>query len=168
MGLLVRDADERDLPAILSIHNDEIRHGTAIWWREPVDLANRLAVLRTSRARSHPFLVADRDGQVEGYALAGDFRPHDGYDRTVEHSVYVHPDCRRRGVAAALMASLIEAVRALGKHAMVGGIEATNAASLDLHRRFGFAEVGRMPQVGFKFGRYLDLVLVQRLLEGRA
>ncbi len=165
MALLIREAEERDLPAILAIHNDEILHSTAIWSREPVDLANRLAVWRDRRARSYPFLVADRDGAVAGYALVGDFRPHEGYDRTVEHSVYVHPDHRRRGVAAALMPALIEAVRASGKHAVMGGVDAANAPSLDLHRRFGFVEVGRLPQVGYKFGRYLDLVFVQLLLD---
>ena len=165
MGLLVRDAVEDDLPAILAIHNEEIRGGTAIWWREPVDLADRRAHLRSLRAKSYPFLIAERDGTVAGYASFGDFRPHDGFDRTVETSVYVHPDHHRQGVASALLPRLVEAARSSGKHALVGGIEAANAASIALHRRFGFVEGGRLPQVGFKFGRYLDLVFVQRLLE---
>lgn len=165
MDLLIRDAVEDDLPAILAIHNDEILHGTAIWWRDPVDLANRQALLRSLRAKSYPFLVAEREGAVVGYASFGEFRPQDGFDRTVETSVYVHPDHHRQGVASALLPRLIGAARELGKHTLVGGIDATNAASLDLHRRFGFVEVGRMPQVGFKFGRYLDLVFMQLLLE---
>ncbi len=164
-ALLIRDAREDDLPAILSIHNDEILHGTAIWWRDPVDLANRRALLATQRAKSYPYLVAEADGRVAGYASFGEFRPQDGYDRTVETSLYVHPNHRGRGVAAALMPALIEAARHLGKHAMVGGIDATNEASLRLHRRFGFVETGRLPQVGFKFGRYLDLVFMQLLLD---
>ena len=162
---LIRDAEERDLPAILAIHNDEILHGTALWWREPVDLDNRRAYLATLRAKSYPFLVVQHDKTLAGYGSFGDFRPQHGYDRTVETSVYVHPDHRRRGVAAALLPHLIDAARALGKHAMIGAIDATNEGSLRLHRRFGFVETGRMPQVGYKFGRYLDLVFMQRLLD---
>lgn len=165
MALLIRDAVEGDLPAILANHNREILNGTALWWREPVDLADRLAHLRALRAKSYPFLVAERDGRLAGYASFGEFRPQHGFDRTVETSLYVHPDHQGAGVASLLMAKLVAAARSLGKHAMVGGIDATNEASLRLHRRFGFVEVGRMPQVGHKFGRYLDLVFVQLLLD---
>lgn len=164
MALLIRDAEDRDLPAVLAIHNDEILTGTATWWREPVDLEDRRAYLAALRAKSYPFLVAERDDRLAGYASFGDFRPQHGYDRTVEHSVYVHPDHRRQGVAAALLPRLVERARALGKHAMLGGIDAGNADSLRFHRRFGFVETGRLPQVGYKFGRYLDLVFMQLLL----
>lgn len=164
MTLLIREAEERDLPAVLAIHNHEILTGTALWSREPVELENRQTYLASLRAKSYPFLVADRDGRLAGYASFGDFRPHGGYDRTVEHSVYVHPDHRQRGVAACLLPRLIDAARVLGKHAMVGGIAAGNEGSLRLHRRFGFVETGRLPQVGYKFGRYLDLIFMQLLL----
>ena len=165
MALTIRDAAEADLPGILAIHNDAILNGTAIWSTQPVTLDNRRAYLAERAARSYPFLVADHDGTVAGYASFGDFRPHDGYFRTAEHSVYVHPDHRGRGIASRLMPPLIEAGRRRGKHVLVGGIDAANTASIALHRRFGFVETGRMPAVGFKFGRYLDLVWMQLVLD---
>lgn len=162
---LIRDAEETDLEAILDIHNTAIREGTAIWSVNPVDLANRRAVLEERRSRNFPFLVAVEGTTLLGYATFGDFRPHDGYFKTVEHSIYVHTDHHRRGVGRALMPPLIEAAHRLGKHAMVGGIDATNTASINLHEAFGFTRVGLLPQVGFKFGRYLDLLFMQKLLD---
>ena len=161
----VTDATEEDLPDILAIHNDAVLHGTAIWSTVPVDLANRRAVLADRRAKTYPFLVLRQNGVLLGYASFGDFRPHDGYFKTVEHSVYVHPDHHRRGVASRLIGPLIDGARRLGKHVMIGGIDATNSASLDFHKRHGFVETGRLPQVGFKFGRYLDLVFMQLTLD---
>ncbi len=165
MGIFIRDATDHDLPGILAIHNDAILNGTAIWSTKPVDLANRHAVLKERREKSYPFLIADQGGAVVGYATFGDFRPHDGYFKTAEHSVYVHPDFYRKGIASQLMPPLIEAARRSGKHVLIGGVDATNAASIRLHERFGFAETGRLPAVGFKFGRYLDLVFMQKILD---
>ena len=164
-GMLIRDADEADLPAILAIHNDAVLHSTAIWSVHPVDLADRAAVLTERRQRNYAFLVAVERDTLLGYATFGDFRPHDGYFRTVEHSIYVHTDHRRKGVARALLPHLIEAAKRIGKHVMVGGIDAANAGSIALHEAFGFAPVGLMPQVGFKFGRYLDLLFMQKILD---
>ena len=165
-NLIIRDAVDADLPAILAIHNDAILETTAIWSYHTVDLANRAAVLAERRAKSYPFLVAEEAGLVTGYASFGDFRPHDGYCRTVEHSVYVHKDHHRKGIARALMPPLMEAARSIGKHAMLGGIDATNEGSIRLHQSLGFVETGRLPQVGWKFERYLDLVFMQKLLDG--
>ena len=162
--MLIRDATDTDLPAILAIHNDAVQHGTAIWSTEPVDIENRRAFLAARRAKGFPFLVADVEGAVGGYASFGDFRPFDGYLRTVEHLVYVHPDYQRRGIASTLLGQLIAQATAAGKHAMVGGIAADNVASIALHIRHGFVETGRLPEVGFKFGRYLDLVFMQKML----
>lgn len=167
--MLIRDAAEADLPAILAIHNDAVLHSTAIWSVHPVDLANRAAVLAERRQKGYAFLVAtDEDGALLGYATFGDFRPHDGFFRTVEHSIYVDAAHRRKGVARALMPRLIEAARTIGKHAMVGGIDATNGSSIALHDAFGFERVGLLPQVGFKFGRYLDLLFMQKILDEAA
>jgi L-amino acid N-acyltransferase YncA len=165
MTLLVRNAQHSDLPAILAIHNDAVLNTTAIWSVHPADLANRAAVLAERRARGYAFLVAAEGDAVLGYATFGDFRPHDGYFRTVEHSIYVDAAHRRRGVARALFPPLLEAATALGKHAMVGGIDATNQGSVALHEAFGFKAVGLLPQVGFKFGRYLDLLFMQKILD---
>lgn len=162
----IRDADEVDLAAILAIYNDAVLTTTAIWNEAVVDLANRRAWLHERRQQGYPVLVAADETRVLGYASFADFRAWQGYRYTVEHSVYVSRDDRRSGVGAALLASLIERARALGKHVMIGGIEAGNEASLKLHARQGFRVVGRLEQVGTKFGRWLDLVFVQRTLAG--
>ena len=163
--MLIRDAVEADLPAILAIHNDAVLHSTAIFSIHPVDLPNRAAVLAERRRQGYAFLAAVEGETLLGYATFGEFRPHDGFFCTVEHSVYVHPDHRRRGVARALLPPLMEAARRIGKHVMVGGIDAANAGSIALHASFGFATVGTLPQVGFKFGRTLDLVFMQKMLD---
>ena len=124
-------------------------------------------MLFRSRSRveaGHPVLVALRDGAVLGYAGYGPFRPYDGYRETVELSVYVAQDSRRMGIAGALMTALEAEARKRGVHVMVGGIAAENEASIRLHLRHGFVETARMPQVGRKFGRYLDLVFMQKIL----
>jgi L-amino acid N-acyltransferase len=160
----VRAASEADLPAILAIYNDAVLHTTAIWNDTVADLANRRSWYEARRALSYPVLVAESNGVVGGYASFGDFRPFEGYRFTVEHSVYVAKTEHRRGLGLHLMQRLIEDARALGKHVMVGGIASDNAASLALHRRLGFVESARMPEVGQKFGRWLDLVFMQKVL----
>ncbi len=164
MTTIIRPAAEADLPAILAIYNDAVARTTAIWTDRPVDLANRRAWFVARVAQGFPILVALEDGTVVGYGTFGDFRPFDGYRFTVEHSVYVAEGVRRRGIASSLLASLEERAREMGKHVMVGGIASDNVASIRLHERSGFVETGRMPEVGFKFGRWLDLVLMQKTL----
>jgi L-amino acid N-acyltransferase len=115
--------------------------------------------------RGFPVLAAKEDGRLLGFASFGDFRAWEGYAATVEHSIYVDAPARRRGIGRALLSGLIDRARALELHAMVGGIEAENRASLNLHAALGFTEVGRLTQVGRKFGRWLDLVFVERLLD---
>ena len=165
MAFIIRDAREADLPTVLAIHNDAVLNGTALWTTQPSDLAGRAAVIAQRRAKGFPYIVAEQDGEVAGYGSFGDFRPHDGYFKTVEHSLYVRPDFQRRGIASGLLERLIDDARALDKHVMVGGITTDNTASIALHARYGFVETGRMPQVGFKFGRYLDLLLMQKILD---
>jgi phosphinothricin acetyltransferase len=160
----VRAASEADLPAILAIYNDAVRNTTAIWNETPVDLENRRAWFAARRKAGFPVLVAEEGGGVAGYGSFGDFRPFEGYRVTVEHSLYVASDARRRGQGAALLAALIDEARKLEKRAMIGGIDAENAVSIALHAKFGFGEVGRLPGVGIKFGRPLDLVLMQKNL----
>ncbi len=162
--LRIRTADERDLPAILAIYNDAVAHTTAIWNETLVDLENRRAWVRERQGRGFPVLVADEGAGAAGYGTFGEFRPHDGYRVTVEHSIYVTESARGRGLGKALLAALIEEARRLDKRAMIGAIDATNELSLGLHRKFGFVEAGRLPGVGVKFGRPLDLVLMQKTL----
>ena len=160
----IRDAVHGDLPAILEIHNDAIRTTTAIWDEHEVDLDDRRAWFDARRAAGLPVLVAEADGSVIGFASYGPWRPKTGYRFTVENSIYVHPDHRGHGAANALMPVLIERARAADVHSIVAGIEAANTGSIALHEKFGFRNVALLPEVGFKFGRWLDLAYLQLTL----
>ncbi|AKJ97449.1 MULTISPECIES: GNAT family N-acetyltransferase [Pseudomonas fluorescens group] len=158
----VRDAQPTDLPAIRDIYNDAVLNTTAIWNDAPVDLDNRQAWFAARHAQGYPVLVAvDGEANVLGYASFGDWRPFDGFRHTVEHSVYVRSDQRGRGLGPLLMSALIERAKACGKHIMVAAIESGNGASIRLHERAGFVITGQMPQVGTKFGHWLDLTFMQ-------
>ncbi|GMG83422.1 GNAT family N-acetyltransferase [Paralimibaculum aggregatum] len=162
---MLRPALAGDVPAIAGILNAEIRGGTASWRTAPVsdeDMADWL-VERLSAGR--PVLVAEADGRVAGYGSYGAFRSGGGYAGTVEHSVYVAASFRRRGIATALLETLIARARDDGLACMVGGISADQAASLALHEKLGFHEAGRLAGVGRKFGRPLDLVLMLLALD---
>ena len=161
MTVMVRAAVEGDLPAMLAIYNDAVLTTTAIWNDSLVDLDNRRQWLEGRRRQRYPVLVATLGDAIVGYASFGDFRAFDGYRFTVENSVYVAEKARRQGAASALLAALIEEARALGKHVMVAGIAGDNDISIRLHAKFGFVETARMLEVGFKFGRWLDLVFMQ-------
>lgn len=164
--VIVRAASEADLPAILEIYNDAVLNTTAIWNETQVDLANRKAWLSERQSKGFPVLVSvDDGGGVTGYASFGDWRAFDGYRHTVEHSVYVHKAARGGGIGKALMVALISKARELGKHAMVAGIESGNAASIRLHEKLGFQAVGHLPEVGTKFGKWLDLTFMQIVLD---
>ena len=168
MSLIVRDATPADLPAVLAIYNDAVANTTAIWNDTLVDLANRQAWFDLRADQGYPILVAeDASGEVVGYASFGDWRPFDGYRHTIEHSVYVRNDQRGQGIGPRLMTVLIERARACDKHVMVAAIESGNLASIRLHERLGFLTTGQMPQVGTKFGRWLDLTFMQLMLEQR-
>lgn len=164
-GFLIRDAGVSDAAGIRTIYNDAVLNTTAIWNEQLVDEANRVAWLQARQQMGYPVLVAvDEQDSVMGYASFGDWRAFDGYRHTVEHSVYVHPDARGKGVARQLMHELIERARALDKHVMVAAIEAGNQPSIALHRQLGFVQTGLMPEVGTKFGRWLDLAWMQLTL----
>jgi phosphinothricin acetyltransferase len=169
MDFELRDAiasDTADAAGIVTIYNDAVAHGTAIWNERLVDQADRQAWISARQAAGWPVLVAvDPQGLVLGYGSFADFRTFDGYRHTVEHSVYVRADCRGAGLGAALLLALVERAKAAGKHAMVAAIEAGNEASLRLHARCGFEPAGTLRQVGTKFGRWLDLAFMQRLLD---
>ncbi|WP_263226461.1 GNAT family N-acetyltransferase [Pseudomonas alabamensis] len=166
MSYSLRDARPEDLPNLLAIYNDAVLNTTAIWNETPVDLANRQTWFELRAAQGYPILVAVDDSGVLGYASFGDWRPFEGFRYTVEHSVYVRGDQRGKGLGPVLMEALIERARAGGKHVMVAAIESGNAASIRLHERLGFVVTGQMAQVGVKFGRWLDLTFMQRVVGG--
>jgi L-amino acid N-acyltransferase YncA len=162
--LLIDDAAEADLPAILEIYNDVIATSTAVYSETPVDLEDRRAWFRARTSQGYPVLVARDATGVVGYATFGDFRAWPGYRFTVEHSVHVRADRRGRGIGPRLVAALVPRAQALGKHVMIGGIDAANAASIRMHERLGFERTAHMKQVGWKFGRWLDLVFMQKFV----
>ncbi|MGE7994452.1 N-acetyltransferase family protein [Pseudomonas sp. NPDC089554] len=168
MSYLIRDALPDDVPGILDIYNDAVRNTTAIWNETPVDLANRQAWFAARAEQGYPILVAVDDSGVLGYASFGDWRPFEGFRHTVEHSVYIRDDQRGKGLGPVLMQALVVRARACDKHVMVAAIESGNAASIRLHERLGFTITGQMPQVGVKFGRWLDLTFMQLLLDDDA
>lgn len=165
MTHLIRDAVHADLPAIRDIYNDAVLNTLAIWNEQTVDLGNRQAWFAARQAQHYPILVARNDaGDVLGYASFGDWRPFEGFRHTVEHSVYIRSDQRGQGLGPLLMQALIERAKGCGKHVMVAAIESGNAASIRLHERLGFSVTGQMPQVGVKFGQWLDLTFMQLML----
>lgn len=164
MDITVRDATQDDLGAIMDIYNDAVVNTTAIWNETVVDLENRRDWFAARRSRGFPVLVALKEGQVCGYASYGDWRAFEGYRHTVEHSIYVRKDARGEGIGRLLMQALMAHAKNAGMHVMIAAIEAENTASIRLHESLGFRIAGRFSQVGTKFGRWLDLTCMERLL----
>jgi L-amino acid N-acyltransferase YncA len=162
--MIIRDAIETDFPAITAIYNEVLLNTTAIYSDQPATVAERAALWRTRSEQNYPTLVACDGDAVIGFSSFGDFRSWPGYRYTVEHSVHVDASYRGRGAGSGLLEALIPRAAALGKHVMVGGIDAENTASLRFHERLGFERVAHFKEVGFKFGRFLDLIFVQRSL----
>ena len=161
----VRAATAADLPAILAIYNQAVVHSTASWAYEPDTLADRAAWLTEHEREYLPVVVAEApDGAIAGWGSLSHFRARIGYRFTVENSVYVAPAARGQGVGRQLLTALIEAARQRGSHVIVAGMDATNHASARLHAALGFESVGLLPQVGYKFDRWLDLLFMQYTL----
>ncbi|SOC88357.1 phosphinothricin acetyltransferase [Curtobacterium sp. 314Chir4.1] len=157
----VRDCEPRDLDIVHALHVDAVLHSTAIWQEEPHPRSYFDGWLAERRADGYPVIVAEVDGRVAGYATYSQWRPHQGYRLTVEHSVYVVEEFRGKGVATTLMGALVERATAEGRHVMIAGICSTNAGSIALHERLGFTTVAVVPEVGRKFDRWLDLTLMR-------
>ena len=163
--MIIRDATAEDVPGILAIYNQVIATSTAVYIDDPVTLADRQAWFAARQDDGYPVLVATEGAEVLGYASNGIFRgPWPGFRYSVEHSVHIRDDQRGKGLGGLLMPPLIERAKAQGKHIIIGAIDADNAGSIRFHKRFGFEISGHMKEVGFKFGRWLDLVWMQRTL----
>uniref|UniRef100_UPI003342C5F8 GNAT family N-acetyltransferase n=1 Tax=Castellaniella defragrans TaxID=75697 RepID=UPI003342C5F8 len=156
----------RHAGTILEIFNDAILHSTALYDYQPRTLANMAAWFDAKQAGGFPVIgIEDGGGALLAFGSYGTFRAWPAYKYTVEHSVYVHKDHRGRGLGRIVLQALMAQARKDEVHAMVGGIDATNTGSITLHERLGFKHVGTLPQVGFKFGRWLDLAFYQLLLD---
>jgi L-amino acid N-acyltransferase YncA len=153
------------LEAIRSIYNHEIEHTTSLYEYEPRSVETIVSWWAAKQAAGLPVLGIEAEpGVLAGFASWGPFRPFPAYVHTVEHSVYVDSRFRGRGVGRTLVAALIEEARGRDLHAMVGVIDATNTASISLHRQLGFTHGGTLREVGFKFGRWLDVEFWQLIL----
>jgi L-amino acid N-acyltransferase YncA len=162
---LLRACGEADLAAVHEIYALEVREGTASFELEPPETATIRERWQAIRAAGLPYLVAEIDGRVVGYASAGTYRPRPGYRFTVEDSVYVARWARRRGVARTLLDAVIADATAAGRRQMVAIIgDSAHAPSIGLHQQAGFRRVGVLEDVGWKFGRWLDTVIMQRPL----
>jgi L-amino acid N-acyltransferase YncA len=164
-GLGIRAAVAADIPAITRIYAHAVRFGTASFELEPPDEAEMARRQRALTDGGFPYLVAEADGAVMGYAYAGPYRTRPAYRFSVENSVYVAPEAHGRGIGRALLDRLIAEAAARGFRQMIAVIgDSDQAASIALHRAAGFRHVGTIAAVGFKHGRWLDSVLMQREL----
>jgi phosphinothricin acetyltransferase len=167
-GVTVRPAVEADLAAITHLFNVLIPT-TATAWRDHLADAEEMAEWWARQIDAeHPVVVAETGGRVVGYATWTGFRGGDrfpGYRRTVEHTIHVDGDQHGRGVGRTLLEALVAVAGERGVHVMVGAVDSENEGSIAFHRALGFVEVGRLPEVGRKFDRWLDLVLVQRIID---
>jgi L-amino acid N-acyltransferase YncA len=161
----LRLATENDLIQILAIYNEVIVNTTAVYDYEPHTLEMRQAWFNTKKEQGFPVVVADEGGDILGFSSIGPFRNWAAYKFAVENSIYVAAPARGKGIARLLMPPIIKAAKDLGMHTIVAGIDASNAASIQLHRHFGFEEVAHFKQVGWKFDRWLDLKFLQLIID---
>jgi phosphinothricin acetyltransferase len=166
-GLTIRPAAPADAPALAAIYGHAVAHGFGTFEEDPPSPAE----METRRAaiadRGLPYLVAEQDGQVLGFAYASPFRPRPAYRYTIEDSVYVAPEAAGRGVGRAVLSAVVDACEAMGFRQLVAVIgDSQNAASIGLHRSLGFEQTGLGRSFGFKHGRWVDIVFMQKALNG--
>jgi len=163
--LTVRPSRAEDLSAITAIYADNVLHGTGTFELEPPDAAEMARRRDDVLAKGLPWLVAEQDGEVIGYAYANHFRPRRAYRFCLEDSIYLHPTAKGRGIGRVLLAELIARCEAAGARQMLAVIgDSTNAGSVGVHRALGFVHTGLLKASGWKFGRWLDVVIMQRAL----
>ncbi|HVE60646.1 MAG TPA: GNAT family N-acetyltransferase [Chitinophagaceae bacterium] len=161
----VRLANENDLEQLLQIYNDIILNTTAVYQYQPHTLQMRREWLETKKREGFPVFVAEDRDNIVGFSTLGNFRNWQAYKYSVENSIYVASACRGKGVGKLLMPPLIDAAEKMDMHTIIAGIDATNEASLRLHKTFGFEEVAHFKEVGYKFKRWLDLKFLQLILK---
>lgn len=164
--MLIRPATPADIPAITRIYSESVRTGTASFELEAPDEAEMTRRMSDLLAKGFPYIVAEADGKLAGYAYAGPFRTRPAYRLTVENSVYVAPDMHRKGVGRALLEALVAASEKAGHRQMIAviGDSTKQQGSIALHAACGFKHIGILPDTGFKHGRWLDTVLMQRTI----
>ncbi len=161
----IRAATKSDLPQILTIVNESIRNTVAIYDYDERTLEEQITWFDDKITFGFPVLVATLDELIVGFGSYGTFKSKTGYDATVEHSVYVSPEFIEKGIGRLILTSLIRSAKAQKLHVMIGYIDASNEESINFHKKFGFVECGHLKQVGYKFGKWLDVKLMQLTLE---
>jgi len=165
--VVIRVAAAADIPAVTAIYRHHVLHGLASFETDAPDAAEMAQRRAAVLALGLPYLVAELDGEVAGYAYAAVYRARPAYRYTVENSVYVRHDCTGRRVGSVLLPELIARCEQAGRRQMIAVIgDSQNRGSIRLHEKFGFERIGTLPAVGFKFGRWVDSVLMQRSLGG--
>ena len=162
--IIIRHAIENDLPQILEIYNEIILNTTAVYYYEPHTLEMRKEWFEGRMKEGFPVFIAEEDGKVLGMSSIGPFRVPTAYKFSVENTVHVAAAARGKGIGKLLMPPIIDAAKEMKMHAIIAGIDATNEVSLHLHKNFGFEEVAHFKQVGYKFGRWLDLKFLELIL----
>ncbi len=160
----VRHASEEDLQEILDIYNDAIITTTAVFQYDVHTIEMRRDWFTQKQKDSYPVFVAEQHNEVVGFSTFGPFRNWPGYKYSVEHSIYVKDGHRRKGIGKLLMQPLIDNARALRYHTIIAGIDGDNKSSIEFHRQFGFEQVAYLKEVGWKFERWLDLVIMQLII----
>jgi L-amino acid N-acyltransferase YncA len=163
-GRHIRGATERDLPSINAIYNHYVLHSTCTYQEEPETLANRQCWLEY-HTEKFPAVVIEQNDEVIGWGSLSPFHSRSAFRFTVENSVYIHPEHHRRGLGRLILAHLIEQARVLGYRTVIAAISAEQTASVKLHESLGFQKVGHLPEVGFKFNQWLDVVYYQLTLK---
>ena len=161
MSGTLASAARQDLPEILKIYNEVIRTSTAVYTEIELTAERGAAWFDAKRAGGFPFIVAKDASGITGFGTFGEFRAPPCYHNSVEHSVHVRSDRRGQGIGRQLVIELMNGAAAMNKHVMIAGIDADNAISIKLHESLGFINVGHFHEVGFKFGRWLDLVFLE-------
>ena len=162
--MILRPAVSDDAAAVAAIWNPVIRDTAATFTTQEKTVEGLAADFATRAAEGKLFLLAEEAGTVLGFATYFQFRNGPGYARTMEHSIILSPAARGRGVGRALMAGLEDHARAAGVHSLWAGVSAENPSGVAFHAAIGFSEIARLPEVGYKFGRWMDLVLMQKIL----
>ncbi|MEX0813125.1 MAG: N-acetyltransferase family protein [Chitinophagales bacterium] len=165
MQLEIRKANKKDIVLIRNILNHEIENSTAVYDKTPKSLQEITVWLEQKQKTGFPVIVAVSENEILGYGSYGKFRPWEGFRYSVEHSIYVAFQHRGKGIGKKLLQELIKLAKNENYHSMIAGIDAANNKSIHFHEQFGFKKVGHIPEAGFKFGRWLDLVFMQLMLE---
>ena len=159
----IRPATPADLPAINAIYNHFVLNSTCTYQEVPSTSDERAAWF-AAHGPNHAVIVAERDGEVVGWGSLSKFHPRSAYGKTVENSVYVRHDLHRQGIGGVLLAELLERAKSSGHHTVLALIDTAQRGSIALHEKLGFTEVARLREVGFKFGQWLDVVYLQRMV----